>query len=145
MPGGVGEVRRMVDRLLAVPGRYTPESVSRACSVALVEVACFNPSVRQFQAHPEAGPFSTITFREPAVSPDRATSLVVMDASAQCRIAQADLASCFHLSSARVSANPRIPPEGVISFQETHGTRTLFLQFAAGSRTLRAIIVHETP
>lgn len=101
--------------------------------------------MREFEAHPETGPFSTISFRGPAVSSDRPTSLVVMDVSAECRIAHADLASCFRFSSEHVSANPRVPPEGVVSFSESHGPRTLYLQFTAGSGTLRAISVHETP
>ncbi|WP_040834923.1 hypothetical protein [Nocardia brevicatena] len=143
-PGPVGEVRRIVDRILAVPDRFTPESVSEACAVTLFEVACGNPYMREFAAYPEAGSFSAITFRGPAVSADRPPGLVITDASAGCRIAQADLASCFRLSSEQVGVNPRIPPEGVVSFWESHGPRTLYLQFTAGSRMLRAISVHET-
>ncbi len=144
-PGGAGEIRRIVDRILAVPGPFTPESVSEACSVTLLEVPCTNPHVREFKAHPETGPLSAITFRGSRALSDPPKGLVIMDVSARCRITQADLTTRFHLSPEHVSANPRIPPEGVISFQERRGPRTLYVQFTAGARTLRAISVHETP
>lgn len=141
----VGEIRRIVDRILAVPGRFTPESVSDTCSVMLFEVACGNPYMREFEVHPETGPFPTSTFRGSAVSSAHLTNLVSAEASARCRIAQAHPAGRFHLFAEYVGVNPRIPPEGVVSFQETHGLGTLHSQFNARCRTFRAVSVHETP
>lgn len=143
--GGAGEISRIVDRILAVQGPFTPDSVSEACSVTLFEVPCTNPHMREFEAHPETGPLSTITFRGSRTLSGPPKGLVIMDVSAGCQITQAELTTRFHLSSEHVSANPRIPPEGVISFQERRGLRTLYLQFIAGARTLHAISVHEMP
>ncbi|ONM50612.1 hypothetical protein [Nocardia donostiensis] len=143
-PGPVGEIHRIVNRVLTAPGRFTEDSVSEACSVTLRKRVRTNPYMHEFEAHPEAGPFSTITFRGAAGSSGR-PSLVIMDVSAECRVTRSDLADSFRLSFERVHVNPRIPPEGVISFEEEHGCRTLHLQFTAESEILRSISVHEAP
>ncbi|WP_159851264.1 hypothetical protein [Nocardia sp. CY41] len=138
-----GEVCRIVGRLLAVRGDYTPEVVAEACSVELREVTVPGEVVREFGGSFGTGPFSTVSFRGPATPGERSSSLIVLDVDESARIAGTDIEAQLDLSAAVISADPRIPLEGVVSFRIRHDCRAVTFQFALPSYTLSVVAVHE--
>lgn len=140
-----GAVRGVVDRILAVPGRLTLESVSDVCAVTLQEVACSNAYMQEFIAPVlEGGPLSSVTFRMPIAQSGRPDALVILEAAAESQITDSDLAGHFHLALESARVNPRVPPEGIISFEENYKFRSLYIELTVGSRILQSIIVHDT-
>lgn len=132
-----------MDRLLAIRGDYTPEVVAEACSVQLRAVTGPGEVVREFGGSFGTGPFSTVSFRGPATPGERSTSLIVLDIEESARIARTDIEAQLDLSAAVISADPRIPPGGVVCFRIRHDCRAVTFQFALPSYTLSLVAVHE--
>jgi len=141
----VREIRQIVDQILAIPGQFTSEALGRACACTLAEVVSSNKKSREFEAHPEHGSFAIISFRGPASPKEDPSSLVIMKVREGVRLTQADLQDAFEFSMEGVDINPMIPPEGTISFRQSHDIRKLLVQFTYRSRTLRQVAVHENP
>ncbi|MFD0362453.1 hypothetical protein ACFQZZ_13485 [Nocardia sp. GCM10030253] len=137
------EIRRLVDRVLSIQGSFTPTAVADACAVLLHESTSMSSTMQQYEGNPDDGPFSVIEYRGPKSPEGEPTSLVAMKVRDDVRVNQGDLRGLFNFSLDDVDVNPRIPPEGTVSYRERHGSRTLFVQFKAKSRLLRQIAVHE--
>ncbi|MEU7633582.1 hypothetical protein AB0C34_27005 [Nocardia sp. NPDC049220] len=142
MTAFVSEIYAVTRRLLEVPGHLSPKSVADACSVVLHEVTRTEYG-SEFEGKSEGGPFSVLSFRMLADSPERPRSMVVLDIWQEVEITEAELRSYFDLSTDNMSFNPRIPRAGAVFFSEQHANRTLVLQFALHSDLLQAIAVRE--
>ncbi|WP_157172921.1 hypothetical protein [Nocardia exalbida] len=139
----VRELRLIADCVLAVPNRFTPERVSAACATEFKEVRSGNPHVREFMAYPDCGPLASIVFRSPLGLASEVNALVIMRIARDIRITRADVAARFELPIERVRTDPRIPPEGTVSFISERGARALHIRFDARSQLLRDMSVHE--
>lgn len=136
-------VRAVADRILALPELFDVETVSGACAVEMHEIGCPNIHMREFEGYPQVGPFKVVTLRVPRSASPTSIRLLALTTRAAAAVHEAELREYFTLSRQDVDINPHIPPEGMISFREVIGDRTLFLQFTARSRALAAIAVHE--
>ncbi|MGW4714036.1 hypothetical protein [Nocardia sp. NPDC004260] len=139
----IREIRLIADHVLAIPECFTPHYVSSACATELSAVSCANPQAREFVAYPDGGPFSSIVFRGPRTEAVGSHALVIMHVAMDVRITRADMAGSFELPMENARVDPRIPPEGAVSFTSEHGARKLNIRFHARSQLLRDISVHE--
>jgi hypothetical protein len=139
----VREIRLIADSVLTVPNRFTPLRVSAACAMEFSEAPSGNPHFREFMAYPDCGPFGSIAFRSPLARASGANALVIMHVARHIRITRADMAARFELSIESARIDPRIPPEGTVSFISEHGMRAMYIKFDARSQLLRGISVHE--
>ncbi|MBF6297918.1 hypothetical protein IU459_10205 [Nocardia amamiensis] len=139
----VQEIRLIADNVLAAPDWFTPEQVSTACGAELREVSSTNPYAREFAAHLDGEPFSSIVFRCPLAPEARSSSLAIMYVARDVRITRTDMAARFELPIESARINPRIPPDGTVSFTLGQGARTIRLRFDARSKLLRDVSVHE--
>lgn len=135
-------IRQIANHVLAVPERFTPEDVFSACAVEFRAVPCTNPHAREFVAYPDSGPFSAIVFRGPQTPANGAPAVVIMHVAMGIRITHTDMSRTFALPMESARVDPRMPPEGTVSFTPQQGARTLRIRFDARSQLLRDISVH---
>ncbi|MGV9541958.1 hypothetical protein ACWEPH_29705 [Nocardia beijingensis] len=140
----IREIRLIADHVLAIPECFTPHHVSSACAMEFSAVPCANPHASEFVAYPDGGPFSSIVFRGPRTGAVGSHALVIMHVARDVRITRADMAGNFELPMENTRVDPRIPPEGAVSFTSEHGARNLRIRFHARSQLLRDISVHES-
>lgn len=120
-------------------GELTRGAVALACAVDLRDARCATPGVRELQGFPVEGPFSIVSLREhlDAAGP----AVVTLTPRARMRFYQSDLARHFRFAGDVVVINPRIPPEGTVTYQLVDGERTLVFEFTRRSRTLRKLLI----
>ncbi|GAB2559228.1 hypothetical protein [Nocardia heshunensis] len=140
IPSQIERFHATTTALSSIAGPLTTESIEFACSVGLREVGCFTPRTREFQGYPQEGPFSIVTLRIPHRNPDR-TPTLILTPRASVRIYQSDLEPGTRFSREVIEIDPRMPPEGTVSFRERRGDWTLVHEFTAQSRLLRKLIM----
>ncbi|UAK32932.1 hypothetical protein K8O92_02635 [Nocardia asteroides] len=138
----ISRIRLLVERVAS--SDITPETVSEIFAVSLREVDSANTHVREFEGHPDAGPFCTVSLRISGASAVDIAALLTLVPRGEVRLTQADLAGSFTFSREGVEINPHIPPEGTISFREIlDDRRVVILQLTYRTRLLRTIAIHE--
>ncbi|WP_067694190.1 hypothetical protein [Nocardia jejuensis] len=142
IPALIDDFRSIAVAIMAIRGQFTQESVGAACGVDLQEIACATPQVRELQGRPVAGPFSIVCLRIPLMDADELPSLMLTP-RAGARLYQSDLQCGFTFSRGLIRIDPRIPPEGTVSFVEYRGGLDLTFEFTAKSRVLRKLVVRR--
>ncbi|MFE3758742.1 hypothetical protein ACFXO9_30940 [Nocardia tengchongensis] len=142
IPPQIERLHRIASELVSTP-KLTPESVSATCAVELREIDCTTPQVRELQGCPIDGPFSIVSLRLPRTGHDAATPSLILTPRAGARFYQSDLEGDFTFGRDLIRIDPRIKPEGTITFQEQRGTTTLVFEFTGRSRLLRKLTVRQ--
>ncbi|GAB2452564.1 hypothetical protein [Nocardia tengchongensis] len=143
IPLQIDRVHATTAALSTASGPLTAELVEYACVVRLHEVDCVTPGIRELHGYPATGPFSIVSLRIPTGNDaDSATSLTLTPRAGM-RFYQSDLEQRARLSRDLVEIDPRMPPEGTVSFRQQRGSRTLVFEFTARTRLLRKLTVRE--
>ncbi|WP_067721556.1 hypothetical protein [Nocardia yamanashiensis] len=141
IPSQIESLFSITAAITAAPGILTTEMVSRACGVELREVMCATPGVRELLGFPVAGPFSIVSLRRPDIAPHH--PILILTPRAESRFYQSDLSGGFAFARDLVEIDPRVPPEGTVTFREYRADKTLTLQFTGRSRLLRKLTVRQ--
>ncbi|MFE3028311.1 hypothetical protein [Nocardia tengchongensis] len=142
VPLQVERLRGIAYEIASTPD-LTAESVTATCAVELRETDCATPEVRELQGCPIDGPFSIVSLRLPRTGHDVATPTLILTPRAGARFYQSDLEGSFTFARDLIRIDPRIKPEGTITFQEHRGATTLVFEFTGRSRLLRKLTVRQ--
>ncbi|WP_227999950.1 hypothetical protein [Nocardia australiensis] len=131
----------MVDSLLEISGKFTIPTLGKICRVEFIEIDTDNSSMREFEGHSSV--FSEVSVRFPKDDRVGAVSILAITLRTDIPIMQADIEAIHPLIGSAVHINPRMPPEGTITYHEAHGRRVVIYEFTAFSRQLCEIAVHD--
>ena len=102
-----------------------------------------DPDLVQYSADLPQGPFSRVELRVPAQQRDHAWRLVIAYVRPGTRLSFAELRGELIPADSAVSINPRVPPDGTVTYAvEQPGLSTRY-QFGARSSCLQLIAFHQ--
>ncbi|WP_327146947.1 hypothetical protein [Nocardia sp. NBC_01327] len=143
IPLHINRVHAITSAISATAGQLTPESVAAACAVELLDVECATPEVRELQGCPADGPFSIVSLRLPLTEHRGPSPALILTPRAGARLYQSDLEKDFTFARDLIRIDPRIRPEGTVSFLEQRDDTTLTFEFTGRSRLLRKLTIQQ--
>jgi hypothetical protein len=141
MDPAIEEAQRLIAELRESK-EHNKHQVETLLKVTLEHSPDASPDLLYYEAEIQAGPFSHVELREPNPAQERTwlVNLTVRDGLSL-------PASAFKPSpidnNASIDIEPRVPPEGVMTYSVREGAQTTYYSFRARSEILVTVSVHR--
>jgi hypothetical protein len=137
-------VAQLVDKVAALP-ELSKDALERVLGVTLTHLPDAGRDEQYYQATLASGPFSRVEVRQSNPS-QSSFALVIFDVRAGVSLPLEKFRNAARVRpDMPVNVNPHVPPEGTVTFTDTHGSQQLRYEFTAKTDLLRGVIFDRRP
>ena len=137
-------VAQLVDKIAALPD-LTKDALERVLGATLTHLPNADRAEQYYEGTLASGPFSRVEIRQSNPS-QSSFALVILDVRAGVALPLGRFRSQGRVRpDMPLNVNPHIPPEGTVTFTDTHGSQQLRYEFTAKSDQLRGVVFERRP
>ena len=134
----------LIDRIAGLP-QLTQAAVEGVLGVSLTHSTSASPDEQYFEAPLASGPFGRVEVKLSNPSQD-SFALVILDVRSGVVVPLARFRSEGRVQpNTRMDVNPRVPPEGTITFSQIEKNQTVRYEFRTKSQVLSGAMVERRP
>lgn len=134
----------LIDRIAALP-QLNQAAVQGVLGVSLTHSASARPEEQYFEAPLASGPFGRVEVKLSNPSQD-SFALVILDVRQGVAVPLARFRSEGRVSpNTPMDVNPRVPPEGTLTFSQVEKNQAVRYEFRAKSQVLSGAMVERRP
>jgi hypothetical protein len=138
----VREAKDIVSKISAAK-ELTRAELERLLGVKLARAKGVGPDLLYFEGPLPSGPFSAVEVREPNPQQDR-TWLVNLTVREGVSLPLSSFRDTIP-KDAPFDMEPRVPPEGVVTYSVKTPTQTLYFGFRSKSEAMESVSIHRPP
>jgi hypothetical protein len=137
----VREAKQVIKTVAQAP-EFTKKEIEKLLGVKLVHSPDALPQFNYYEGDLPGGPFGRVEVREPNPSQDK-TWLVDLTVREGVELPLAEFEKDAIGPNAEMDVEPRVPPEGLVTYSVKDSAQSIHFGFRARSRTLQQVALHR--